>query len=175
MAVGRRGAKLVVHDVKEDAHQIIARLFAGDGEARLFDNLPQGRRRKLEAGRQIAFRDDREIVARKRRQVEARAAGDDLHLALGRGQLDLAAFRKLADDVEKGVRRNGDCTRLGDVGGDAFIDLKIEVRRHQSDRSVLPRFDQHIGQDRDRVAALHHRLDVAEALEECRPFNRRFH
>ena len=62
---------------------------------------------KLEAGRQLALGDDREIVARQGRQVEARAAGDDLHLAFGRRQLDLAAFGQLADDVEEGVGGNG--------------------------------------------------------------------
>ena len=64
---------------------------------------------------------------------------------------------------------------LRDIGGDALVDLQVEIGRHQPDRSVLARLDQHVGQDRDRVAALHDRLDVAEALQEGRPFNRRFH
>ena len=62
-----------------------------------------------------------------------------------------------------------------DVGGDALVDLQIEIGRHQPDRSVLARLDQHVGQDRNGVPALHDRLDVAEALQEDRPFNRRFH
>ena len=175
MAVGRGGAHLVVDDVEEDAHQIIARLFAGDGEAGLLDNLAESRRGQLEAGRQIAFGNHREIVARKGRQVKSGAAGNDLHLSFSGGDFDLAAVGQLADDVEQGVRRNRGGAGLGDVGGDAFIDLQVEVGRHQPDGSVLARFDQHIRQDRDGVSALHHRLDVAEALEECRPFNRRFH
>ena len=76
VAVGRRGLQLVVGDVEEDAHQIIARLLAGDGEAGLVDDLAQRRGGKLEAGRQLALGDDREIVARQGREVEARAAGD---------------------------------------------------------------------------------------------------
>ena len=104
MAVGRRRLQLVVGDVEEDAHQIIAGFLARDGEAGLVDDLAQRRGGKLEAGRQLALGDHREIVARQGRQVEARAPGDDLHLALGGGQLDLAALGKLADDVEQGVR-----------------------------------------------------------------------
>ena len=112
VAVGRRGAHLVVDDVEEDAHQIIARLLARDGEARLLDDLAKRRGGQLEAGRQLALGDHREIVARQRREVEARAAGNDLHLALGGGQLDLAALGQLADDVEEGVRRNRRRARL---------------------------------------------------------------
>ena len=175
VAVGRGGAQLVVDDVEEDPHQIIARLLAGDGEARLLDDLAKRRGGKLEAGRKLALGDHREIVARQRRQVEARAAGDDLHLALGGGQFDLAALGELADDVEEGVGRNGGRAGLGDVGRHAFVDLQVEVGRHQPDRAVLARLDQHVGQDRDGVAALHDRLDVAEALQEGRPLNRRFH
>ena len=105
--------QLVVDDVQEDAHQIIARLFARDGEARLVDDLAKRRRRKLEARRKLAFGNHREIVARQRREVEAGAAGRELHLAFGGVQLDLAALGQLADDVEQGVRRNGRRARPG--------------------------------------------------------------
>ena len=64
---------------------------------------------------------------------------------------------------------------LRDVGRDALVDLQVEVGRHQPERAVLARLDQHVGEDRDGVAALHDRLDVAQALQEGRPFNRRFH
>ena len=115
VAVGRGGLSTgcVVGDVEEDAVQIIARFFGRDGEAGLVDDLAERRGGQLEAGRQLALGDHREIVARQRRQVEARAAGIDLHLALGGGQLDLAAFGQLADDVEEGVRGNRGRARPG--------------------------------------------------------------
>ena len=62
-----------------------------------------------------------------------------------------------------------------DLGGDALVDLQVEVGRHQPDRAVVARLDQHVGQDRDGVAPLDHRLDMAQALQECRPFDRRLH
>ena len=37
------------------------------------------------------------------------------------------------------------------------------------------RLDQHVRQDRNRVAPLDHRLDVAEAFQKSRPFDRRLH
>ena len=111
VAVGRRRAQLVVDDVEEDAHQIIARLLGRDREARLLDDLAERRCGQLEARRQLALGDHREIVARERRKIEARAAGDDLHLAFRGGELDLAALGKLADDVEQGVGRDRRCAR----------------------------------------------------------------
>ena len=61
------------------------------------------------------------------------------------------------------------------LAGNALVDLQVEVGGHQPQRAVLARLEQDVGEDRDRIAALHDRLDMAEALEECRPFNRRFH
>ena len=95
--------------------------------------------------------DDREIVARKRRQVEPRAAGDDLHLAVGGGEFDLAALGELADNIEKGVRGNRGGAGLRDVRGDAFIDLEVEIGRHQPQRAVVARLDQHIAEDGNRL------------------------
>ena len=69
-------------------------------------------------GRQLALGDHREIVARQRRQGEARAAGIDLHPPLGGDQLDLAALGQLADDVEQGVGGDGGRAGIGDVGLD---------------------------------------------------------
>ncbi len=165
----------LVGDVEEDAVQIVARLFGRDGEAGLVDDLAKGRGGKLEAGRQVALGDHREIVARQGREVEAGAAGIDLHLALGGVQLDLAALGKLAGDVEQGVGGDGGRARLGDVGLDRLDDLEVEVGRHQPEAAALGRLDQDVGEDRDRVPPLHHGLDVAEALEERCPFDRRLH
>jgi hypothetical protein len=130
---------------------------------------------QLEARRELAFGDHREIVPRQGRQAEARAASIDLHLAFGGGDLDLAAFGQLADDIEQGVSGNGRRAGLGDVGGHALVDLEVEVGGHQPQRAIVASLDQHVGQDGNSVAALNDRLDVAEALQECRPFNRRLH
>src|SRR4030095_14093409 len=108
-------------------------------------------------------------------KVEARAAGDDLHLALGGTQLDLAAFGHFADDLEEGVGGDGRGAGLGDLGGDTLVDLQIEVGRHQPDRTVVARLDEDVGEDGNGVAALDHRLDVAQALQQGCPLDRRLH
>jgi hypothetical protein len=137
--------------------------------------MPQGRRGKLEAGRQLAFRDDREVVARQGGEIEPGAAGIDLHLALGGVQLDLAPLRKLADDVEQGVGGDGGGAGLGDVRLDRVVDLEVEVGGHQLEAAILLRLDQHVGEDGDGVPPLHHGLDVAEAPQQRGPFDRRSH
>jgi hypothetical protein len=100
VAVGGGRLQIAVADVQVDAVQIIARLLARYGEARLVDDLAQGGGGKLEADRQLAFGDHGKIVARQRRQSEAGAAGIDQHAAFPGRQLDLAALRQLAHDVE---------------------------------------------------------------------------
>ena len=102
-------------------------------------------------------------------------AREDGSIRLMATDLDLAAVGKLAHDVEQGVRRDSRRARLRDIRWNALVDLKVEIGGHQPDRSILPRLEQDVRQDRDGVPALHDRLDVAEALQECRPLNRRFH
>ena len=141
VAVGRRRLQhrlRLVGDVQVDAVQIVTRLLGRDGEAGLVDDLAQGRGRQLEAGRQLALGDHREIVARQRRQGEAGAAGIDLHPPLGGDQLDLAALGQLADDVEQGVGRDRGRAGIGDIGFDRLVDLEVEIGRHQPDAALLP-------------------------------------
>uniref|UniRef100_A0A183CM76 Copper homeostasis protein cutC homolog n=1 Tax=Globodera pallida TaxID=36090 RepID=A0A183CM76_GLOPA len=52
---------------------------------------------------------------------------------------------------------------------------KVEVGRHQAQRAARLRLDQHVGQDRDRVAPLDHGLDVAQAPQQSCAFDRRLH
>src|SRR5512139_1489209 len=103
MPVRRGCLQLLVGDMEENPHQIITRFLARDGEARLVDELAKRLGRKLEAGRELALGDHREIVAWQGRKIEARTAGNDLHLAFGRSEFDLASLRQLAHDVEESV------------------------------------------------------------------------
>ena len=108
-------------------------------------------------------------------RLKRERAGDDLHLAFGGGQFDLAAFGQFADDLEKGVCGDGGGAGLRHLGGNALVDLQVEVGRHQPQRAVVARLDEDVGQDGDGVAALDHRLDMAEALQQGRPLDRRLH
>ena len=117
-----------------------------------------------------------EIAVRQALQIEARAARAQLQLAAfaGRLQRDLRAVGQLADDV---VERMGGQRRAAgwrDVGGELFGHFKIEIGRLEEQRSAL-RLDQHIGQDRDGVAALHHAMDMAKRLQKRRAFESDFH
>ena len=172
---GRGSPHLIIDEVKEDAHQIITGFLARDREPGLLDDLAErGRRSSKRVGNSpsaMTGKSSRGSVERLKRE---RLATTSL-LSLGGGQFDLTAFGQLADDVEEGVRRDGRRAGLADIRRHRLIDLEIEVRRHQTERTVVARFQQHVGQDGDGVPALHDRLDVAEALQKCRPLNRHFH
>jgi hypothetical protein len=73
------------------------------------------------------------------------------------------------------MRRDGGRAGLIDRCGDAFVDLQIEIGRHELQTALGGRLDQHVGQDRNGIAPLDHRLDVAEPLEEGCAFDRRLH
>jgi hypothetical protein len=55
------------------------------------------------------------------------------------------------------------------LGGGRLGDFEVEVGSlHLQDRAR--RVQEHVGQDRDRVAAFDHAVDVVQRLEEVRPF-----
>jgi hypothetical protein len=61
------------------------------------------------------------------------------------------------------------------AGFQRFVDLQIKIGRGKADGAIGARFDQHIRQNGDRVAAFHDRLDVAEAPQQICAFDRRLH
>src|SRR5205823_2015221 len=60
------------------------------------------------------------------------------------------------------------------VGRDRLHDLNVEVSSRQLELP-LGGFDHHIGQDRDRIAALDDTLDVAQSLQKGPSFYVNFH
>ena len=132
---------------------------------RVVDQPAQLDRRQFELMREISGRQIREVGGRQALQVEARAPrahqqlprfGDDL-------QAHLRALGELAHDVVEDM--GGDRGGAGDrhVGGGDFGRLQVEVGRLQFELAVLG-LDQHIGEDRDRVAPLDDAVNVAERL-----------
>ena len=70
--------------------------------------------------------------------------------------------------------RNGRCTRAFNHRG-RFVDhFDIKVSRAEGHIRAI-RFDQHIGQDRDGVAAFDHRLRLRHGLKQGATFNADFH
>ena len=159
----------------ENAVQIVARFLGRDCKPCLVDDLLERGCRQLEFCRQLAFGDDREVIAREGLEIEAGAAGVDRHLSVGGRKAYLASLRKLPRDIEQGVSRNRCRARRFDLSFDAFVDLKIKVCCHQSYRTVRVRLDQHIRKDGDRVTAFDHRLDMAKALQKRSPFDGSLH
>ncbi len=72
------------------------------------------------------------------------------------------------------MRRHGRRARLRHVGGDLFGRLEVEVGAFQRHLAV-GRLDQHVGEDRDGVAAFDDAVDVAESLEQDGPLDGDLH
>ena len=103
------------------------------------------------------------------------AGADCQHGAIAGGlEHDLGAFRELAHDLVEHVRRHGGRAARADLGGERLGDLEIEVGRLEGEPRLIC-LDQHIGQDRYRVAALDDTVDVAERLQQRCAFDGDFH
>ena len=168
VAIGGNAAQLgrrASGGMQIDAIQIITGFLGGDRELHRVDQFLQLTGRKREAHRQIGFGDHREIIALQRRQAEPAAAGIHAHAVTRNGEFNLRALGQLAHDIEQRVRRNRGGAVQIDRGGDIFHHLQIKIGRHQP-QPIGARFDQHVGKDRDGVATLHHRLDMAQALQQ---------
>ena len=180
VAVGGDGAQhgraIGLGGVEIDAVEIVARLFGRNRELGVVDEALEFDGGKLELVGEFAGGEIGEIGRRQALQEEAGAAGAQEKLA-GAGvdfEADLRAVRKLSYDIVEDV--GGDGGRAGDrdIGGGDFGRLQIEVGGFQFELAVF-RLDQHVGQDRDRVAALHDAVDVAQRLQESGALDGDFH
>ncbi len=165
-----------IDGMHEDAVEVIARLFGRDGKLRLVDELLEIAGHQRESMREIADVEGRKVAFRQRLKIEARAARPQQKLTVfsRRFERDLRAFRQFADDVEKHMSGERRGTRLADVGLDFLGHFEIEIGRLQN-QSPRARLQQHIGQNRDRIAAFYDAVNVAERLLKRRPLDRDFH
>ncbi|MFK4607304.1 hypothetical protein ABIF57_006756 [Bradyrhizobium diazoefficiens] len=162
--------------VQIDAVEIIARLLGRDRELGAVDqplDVLGGERERM---RHVAGGQIREVILRQRLEREARAAGADRqHGAVAVGlEHDLGAVRQLAHDVVEHVRRHGGGAGSRGFRGQGFRHLEVEVGRLQRQFRVLGP-DQHIAEDRNRIAALDHAVDMAQRFQELRAFDRNLH
>ena len=110
-----------------------------------------------------------EIVGRQRLQRELRgpARHGEPPLRPVALQRDVGALGQLAHDVVQHVRRHGG--RAFALGGrrHGLDDLHVEIGRGQRELVIADR-EQHVGEDRDGVAPLHHARDMGQRAREAR-------
>ena len=180
MAVGRHRAQRRAfggaRGVQIDAVEIIARLFGGDGELGLVDQPLEVGGGKRERVRHVAGGEIGKIALRQRLQREARAPGADRQHRAVAGALDhdLRAFGQLAHDLVEHVRRHRGGAAGRDLGGDRIGDFEIEIGRLQAELALVG-LDQHVGEDRDGIAALDHAMHVAQRLQQFGALDGHFH
>jgi hypothetical protein len=150
-----------------DAVQIIAGFLGGDGEARLVDEALQIGRRERKGMAEILDAERREVVGGQGLQRELRrAAGDgEPPLLAVPLQLDIGAFGQLAHDVVEHMGGHGGGAFALGARGHGLHDLHVEIGRGQGQLVVL-RGEEHVGQDGDRVAPLHHARHMGKCLGE---------
>ena len=165
----------VICDVQENTVKIITRFLSRNRKARLVDDLDQRACRNFERCGQFAFGNSREIVARQCCKREAGTAGVDSHAAIGSMQLHLRAIGQFARDFKQGVRGHGCRAWRFDVGCKGLDNLQIKVCCGHLDLAAFAGFDQNVGQYGYSVAPLHNRLDVAQAFQQRRAFDRGSH
>ena len=178
MTIGRCGLQNgfgIVGNVQENAVEIITRFFGRNRKARFIDDLNQRACRDFKRGRQVTFGNRRKIFTWKGRERETSAASIHGHATIGGVQLHLRTIGQLAGDFEQCVRGNGCCAGGFDIGSKSFNDLQIKVSRGQLDFAAFACFDKDIGQYRNGVAPFHHGLDVAQAFQQRRAFDRGSH
>src|SRR5262245_49170477 len=153
--------------VQIDAVKVVAGLLGRDRELRLVDQSLEIAGHQAEAMRHLAGGKIGKIGFRQGLQGEARPAGADGERGAiaQRLQHDLRAVGQLAHDVVEHVRRH-----RGGAGGAGFrrhaLDhLEIEVRGLQAQRRFV-RPNQHVGEDRDGVAALDDAVHVTKRFQQ---------
>ena len=124
--------------VQIDAVEVVARLFRGDGKARLVDQALQVLGGDLELVAELAGGEIGKILRRQRLQREAGLAGAQRQALLLGVALDLhlGAVGQLAHDVVQHVRRHRHGAGLRDVGRRLVRHLALEVGRLELQRPV---------------------------------------
>ena len=180
MAIGgNRAQNLAIRaigDVEIDAIEIVACLFGGDGKTGLVDEAAQVCGIDVESDGIVIAGHGLEVSGRKRRQREIRPARADGEPAVFRieFQFDIGPGGQLAHNVEQRAGRRSDRAFAGNLRIGAVDSLDVEVGGHEGDFAALG-FHQDVGQDRDRIAPLHHVLHMAERVQQVTTFNRQLH
>ncbi len=140
----------------------IRRFSSIAGMVKRCENSPEVRSGKSEAG----------SACRKKRERPERS--EELPGVAGDLEARLRPFGQLAHDVVDDMSRHGRRASLYDVGRRLLGRLEVEVGAFERQLPV-GRFDQHVGEDRDRIATLDNAVNVPEGLEQDRTLDGDFH
>ena len=157
MAVGRhqRQALRLEHELR--AVEKEPRVLAGDRELRLGHHLAHGRARQRRARLAAHVRQRREVLARQRLHPRVEPVRRDLDAVLVLLDPDVGLRQRLDDLVEL-LRRQRQRSALRDRRRAAAAQRDFEIGR-QHPHLVALRFDQHVGEDGNRVLALDDALE----------------
>jgi len=148
------------------AVEVVSRLVERSGVHRTLDHLAQDRGLKSNHLPRGELRQRRILLRRGTREVEARATAAKLDVGL-RARVELhALFRKLSHDVVELSRRDCDRTGLRHLRGMGASNpyLEISCRKLELSRIAFSgRREEHVREDRHRVALFDDRLDSAQA------------
>ena len=160
-------------DHEQRAVQEVPRVFARDGELRLRHHL--AKRRAAERDRSLAggLGNGGEVLARQRLHARLEAIGRDLHAALVLLDPDVG-LRKLLDDLEQLLRRQRERSAGGDRGRASAPQPDLEVGGGHAHVLALG-VDQDVGQDGNRVLALHDALEKLQFFQEVVLADDEFH
>ena len=163
-------------EVEIDAVEVVARLLGRDRELGLVDQALEVGGGKVELVGHFAGREIGKIAFRQGLQGKARAAGADRqHGAVAGGfEDDLRAFGQLAHDLEEHVRRDRGRSARPDLGRDRIGHFEVEVGGLEAELGAVGAHV-HVGEDRNRVAPLHHAVDVTQRLQQFGPLDGDFH
>ncbi len=162
--------------VNENAVQIIARLFSGNGEAGLVDQPRQFRGFDFKTRLKSVRRHRRKIASGKHWQMQARLArGNKKPRIIARHiELNRRSVRQFAYEVVEIVRWRRGLSRAFDLGRGRFRNLDIQIGCRQA-QAVALGGHQHVGENGNCISPFDHALNVIECLQERRALDRQPH
>ncbi len=173
VTVGGHQAHRIGLQDEQRAIEEIPGVLPGDRKLRFADHLLQHvarERRRAVAGR---FRQGGEVVARQRLHARVEAI---------RGHLDAVSvlldpdvgFRQRLEDLVELLRRQGERARLGNRRVAPAPQPDLEIRREEPYFPVRS-FDEHVGEDGNRVLALDDSLEQLQFAQQIRLADDQFH
>ena len=175
VAVGRNHAHAgLTRFVDQGAVEVRSGLVRRDGENRLVDHLLQDMGRTLLALLVRALGKNREFLRVEADHLEHGLAAADLHPVVVQPlQLD-GLLGELADDLEQLPRVHRNAPGGDDLAVDACPDSHLEIGGGDPN-PVGVGLDQHVGQDRHRVAPFHRSLGPGQRAQEVFSFGSNLH